>query len=426
MRVVQVYDGHEQVHDGRGSVPGVVWNIARETAARGHDVTVLERQWRGLPEQSEHDGVSMQRIDLTTGADEPWKRVPYELVSNPRQVARFIVDRTNFAIQAFRYLRREEFDVIHVHLPFSANVLATVAPSLRERMVYTAHMGELRLNALADTEGAEASTEVNSNEDDEIDTPGILRLFSPDVYLTRRAARTTVMNPAIQQSFVAKGAPEERLRFVPNGVDLERFNRDSSDVAAISDLYGFGDRPVVLFLGTIMPRKGVTELMKAAGRIIRDHGHSEVEFLLAGNPDLDPEYTGRVRDVIDTEAIGSNVTFTGFVDNESIPALYGRADIFVLPSLEEGFPLTPLEAMAARTPVVATEVGGIPWQFDDGQQGHLIEPGDPSALVDALVHLLENPEHREAMAEAATARAEEFAWNRIAEEFTTIYQEVAD
>ncbi|MFB6187081.1 MAG: hypothetical protein ABEI86_09480, partial [Halobacteriaceae archaeon] len=51
MRVIHIYDGHEQVYEGDGSVPGVVWNIARETAEAGHDVTVLERQWEGLPEQ---------------------------------------------------------------------------------------------------------------------------------------------------------------------------------------------------------------------------------------------------------------------------------------------------------------------------------------------------------------------------------------
>lgn len=100
MEVVHLYDGHERVYDGRGSVPSVVWNLARETAAAGHEVTVLERRWDGLARRAEREGVAFRRMDLATGADEPWTRVPYEMVASPVGLARLVGDRTNFALEA--------------------------------------------------------------------------------------------------------------------------------------------------------------------------------------------------------------------------------------------------------------------------------------------------------------------------------------
>ena len=421
VRVLQLYDGHEKVYDGKGSVPGVVWNIAREMAASGHDMTVLERQWEGLPQTAKHDGVAIHRLDLSTGTNEPWERVPYEVISEPLEMTRLVGDRVNFALQALRYLRAMEFDVVHVHLPFTANVLVTVAPRLRERLVYTAHMGELRLDALTDD-----PSERSIAENGRIDTPQVLQLFSPDIYLARRSASTTVMNPTICESFVEKGAPSDRIQFVPNGVDIDRFDPDDREIEAVTSRYKLGDQPVVLFLGTIMPRKGVTELMRAAGTVVSERGVNDVEFVLAGNPDLDQDYTDEVRSTIQQEGIEDSVTFTGFVDNDEIPGLYGRADLFVLPSLEEGFPLTPLEAMSARTPVIASRVGGIPRQFDDGEEGRLLEPSDEEALADAMEELLTDAERREAMSQAAADRAREFAWKRVADQFDSIYRGVAE
>ncbi|WP_434522793.1 glycosyltransferase family 4 protein [Halorubrum sp. AS12] len=191
IHVVHLYDGHEQVYGGRGSVPGVVWNIARETAAANHDVTVLERRWDDLPATAEYDGVAFHRLNLRTGADKPWMRVPYEEVTSPGGAVRLVGDRTNFAFAALRWLYEMEFDILHVHLPFAANVIATVAPQLRDRMVYTAHLGELRLDLLEDSQG-------DSSDESGLDVPAVLSAFSPDVYLAKRVAATTVLNPGIE------------------------------------------------------------------------------------------------------------------------------------------------------------------------------------------------------------------------------------
>ena len=413
MQVVHVYDGHEKVYDGRGSVPGVVWNIARETAAAGHEVTVIERQWDGLDPQSVHEGVRFERLALRTGADDPWTRVPYELVDSPVKLLRLVGDRTNFAIAALRRLRELDADVIHVHLPFAANVLVTVAPWIRNRMVYTAHLGELRLDALTDGPATDGGSEG-------IDVPSILSHISPDVYLARRAAATTVLNSTIEQKFAERNVPAAKLTTISNGVDIDRFtNVDKAEVDQVRSRYELDDDPVTLFVGTIMPRKRLIDLVCAW-----DEAGANGTLVLAGDSDLDEEYTERARGEIRERGLRDRVQLTGFVPAADLPSLYSIADLFVLPSLEEGFGMTVIEAMAASTPVVATRVGATPRIIDDGEHGLLVESGDVEALAGAIDTLLDDSTQRQRMSRRALTRARAYSWCSVAKEFISAYQKV--
>jgi len=271
MNVVHLYDGHERVYDGRGSVPDVVWSLATRTAGRGHEVTVIERKWAGLPTEAEHGDVAFSRLDLRTGADEPWENIPYNMIGSIPGAVRLLLDRVNFARRAYSRLRSLNYDVVHVHLPFAANVLVTVAPWLRDRMVYTAHLGET---------------------ESRVEEPTV----SPDVYLAKRTARTIALNPKIRRAFADRGVSRDRLAVVPNGVDVSRFTDiDAEAVASVREAYDITGDPVVLFVGTLTPRKGVTELVEAAARVLSRHGGPEL--LLVGRTDLEPQYVSDVGDL---------------------------------------------------------------------------------------------------------------------------------
>lgn len=413
MHVVHIYDGHEKVYSGRGSVPGVVWNLARETAAEGHEVTVIERQWSGLDPRTIHDDVSFERLALCTGADEPWTRVPYDLVDSPLELLRLVGDRTNFAIAALRRLREVDADVIHVHLPFAANVLVTVAPWLRNRMVYTAHLGELRLDALTDAPSADGGS-------GDVDVPSVLSHVSPDVYLARRAAATTVLNPAIERTFLERNVPATKLTTIPNGVNIDRFaDVDATEAERVRTHYELDTDPVTLFVGTVMPRKGILDLISAW-----DEAGACGTLVLAGDIHLDESYTEHVRSEIRDRRIHDRVKLTGFVPAADLPPLYSIADLFVLPSHEEGFGMTVIEAMAAGTPVVATRVGGLPQLIDDGGHGMLVEIGDVEALTGAIEVLLADPDRRQRMGRQAQNRARTHSWCNVAKEFMSVYQRV--
>lgn len=375
-----------------------MWSLAARTAARGHDVTVLERRWAGLPRHGEHEGVYFHRLDLRTGADEPWVDIPYEMVSTPVGALRLLADRTNFALHALRRLRVLDPDVIHVHLPFGANVIATLARSTRDRMVYTAHLGETEKRVVEPA-------------------------FSPDVYLAKRVARTVALNPEMRDAFVGRGVPEDRLVIVPNGVDVERFDGIApATVERVREEYGVRGGPVVLFVGTVTPRKGATDLVEAASTVCADH--EDVQFLVVGRTDLEPDYLAEVRRAIADAGIEDRVTLTGFVSEEELLACYDLADLFVLPSFEEGSSVAVTEAMAAGLPVVGSRIDGIRQQVEHGTHGLLFEPGDTATLAQHIGRLVTEGDTRREMERAIATRADELSWEQVTDRMLDVYAEV--
>jgi glycosyltransferase involved in cell wall biosynthesis len=411
VRVIQVYDGHEEIYEGKGSLPRIVWNIASRVADRGHDVTIVERQWDGLPRTATYDSVRFRRLPLGTASDIPWAEPPYEMVDTAPGLTRMLVDRTNFAFKTARLLRRTEFEVAHFYLPFAANVLVTLAPWWRDRMVYTAQLGELRLNALSKTEG------------DSPDVPEAIRYFSPDVYLAKRAGHTTVLNENVRDIFAANGVPESRLTHVPNGVSIRKFDDvtgpDRERVREQFDLHG---KKIIFFAGTIMPRKGVAELVRAVDKVVNDYGVEDVRLVLAGEADLDEAYTQRVRSLIADGGLEEQVVFTGYLTDETLLPLYSASDVFVLPSFEEGFGMVVSEAMATGTPAIGSRISGIDQQIDDGNAGVLVEPGDVDELAAVLADLLGNPEKRHIMGERCQERAQRFSWEAVTDQYIQVYR----
>lgn len=402
MNITHIYDGHEKVYGGRGSVRDVVWNIARHTAKQGHDVRVIERQWRGLDRHAEHEGVTFERLSLSTGADEPWERVPHKEMSTPLSAGRLVVDRTNFALSALRNVRRSEYDVLHVHLPFAANALVTIAPWLRDRTVYTAHIGEIE-KRIVDPR------------------------FSPDVYLAKRVARTFALNPAMRDAFASRGVTDEQLEVIPNGVNVDRFDdTNPADERAVREQYGLDDDQIVLFVGTLTPRKGVAELIQAVGRLEESDALEDTQFVIAGNRDIEPEYAQRVREIATEEGVGDSVTFTGFVSNEVVETLYELATLFVLPSFEEGSSIVVTEAIASGTAIVSTRIDGTTQQIEDGTHGYLVEPGNVKELSERIEYIITTPSEQARMNDNVEKRALELSWDEITRNIVNVYRDISE
>jgi glycosyltransferase involved in cell wall biosynthesis len=172
-----------------------------------------------------------------------------------------------------------------------------------------------------------------------------------------------------------------------------------------------------------MPRKGVTNLVDAVAEATTRLDDDPV-LVIAGDRDLDSDYVTEVESHISSAGISEQVRFTGYVPDAALPTLYHIADLFVLASLEEGFGMTVTEAMAAGTPVVSTDVGGVSMQLRDGRDGRLVPPGDNAVFAEALVDLLAEENERQRMSENARERAKTFSWKRITEKFIQAYREV--
>jgi len=408
MKIVHVYDGHERVFPGEGSTPSIVYYLAKYTAKKGYDVTVLERRWKGLDYEEEIKGVKFIRFDIGICSNISNKELPHDAIRNPLKSSKFILDRYVFALKANKYLKENDFDVIHIHLPFASNILINLDKELRNRMVYTAHVGEERKRFALDSSA-----------------PFLLRIFSPDLYLMKRFKKTVILNEPLRDKLISKGIDRSKIEVIPNGIEVKDFNTSKREINKIKEKYGLTEKIIVMFAGSITPRKGVHHLVRAAEKILKNNKYKDVIFLLVGEMTPDKEFAMKVVDYVRTNSLEKNIKFTGFIPYEDLKALYSACDIFVLPSFEEGDPIALKEALASGKPLVGTNVGGIPMQIIDGWNGFLVEPGNENRLAEKIKYLIDDKEERERMGKNSRKLAEKkFDWEKITEEYLRVYEEI--
>ncbi len=169
--------------------------------------------------------------------------------------------------------------------------------------------------------------------------------------------------------------------------------------------------------GRLIPLKGVGDLLRAAAALQAEFQQLRIEIAGSGPERADLEaLVGRL-------GLSGKVRFLGWVDE--IQYALARWDVFVLPSLEEGFPIAALEAMSAGLPVVASSVGGVPELVVDGETGWLVPPADAASLASRLRAILRDPEQRRSMGEAGRARVrEQFSLTLMTRGFSQLYDEL--
>lgn len=171
----------------------------------------------------------------------------------------------------------------------------------------------------------------------------------------------------------------------------------------------------VLFLGRLGRRKGSYDLLDAAARIAARQ--PALRLLLGGDGELD-EVRARAAQL----GIADRVDLLGWVRGEYKERLLATAALYVLPSYNEGLPVSVLEAMGAGLPILTTPVGGIPEAVTDGVEGFLVEPGDVAALADRLERLLGDPALAQRMGEAARHKVETaFSANAVIPQVEAVY-----
>jgi sugar transferase (PEP-CTERM/EpsH1 system associated) len=194
------------------------------------------------------------------------------------------------------------------------------------------------------------------------------------------------------------GFPRERMLVIPNGVDLRRFGK--ADGGARAEL-GIGPEDFVV--GTVArldATKDTITLARAFARLYRLRRERNLKLLIVG----DGEQKVVIEDFVAEQGLKAAVIFTGL--RHDAPRLYGAMNVFALSSLSEGMPLTVLEAMAARAPVVATNVGALPELVEEGGTGFLVEPKDDQALAERLARFYAEPELALRFGDAARRKVE--------------------
>lgn len=168
------------------------------------------------------------------------------------------------------------------------------------------------------------------------------------------------------------------ISIVPNGINLEQFS-----VRSPTRMKEEGTKNI-LFVGRLHPVKGVQYLIRAMKKVLEEI--PDAKLILVG----DGEERERLEALSIQLGIQKSVHFIGIVPHEMVHTFMHQADVFVLPSLSEGFPNVLLEAMACKLPVVATRVGGIPDIIEDGTNGYIVEVNDSQNIADRILFILKN------------------------------------
>lgn len=179
--------------------------------------------------------------------------------------------------------------------------------------------------------------------------------------------------------------------------------------------------PTVLFVGGLEARKGLEYLVLAMGQVVSEHPSAElVAVAKTGFRGLDEP--GWFRVLAERSGIAANFTLHESVSNDDLMQLYADCDVLVLPSRNEGWGLSLMEAMACSKPVLATRVGGIPELVTDGVEGTLVEHGDIRGLAVAICRMLADPATRDRMGRAGRKRVEAFSWDATADVVLSEYR----
>ena len=354
--------------------------LARQLVKRGHVVTVFTTFWNGGHATDQFEGMSVYRAADLSGA-------------LGRYAGLFDLHFYTWGLNLLNYTEiLSGSDVLHALGPLSSTRRLTNAG-----MPLITHFHHF-----------------------EVIRRPIDLLFKPFHHRIERGAyrdSTLVVTPSrsssqeLQQGF---DVSPMKVKVVPHGVDPVRFSSERATDPS--------DSVQLLFVGEHEPRKGIEFLLGAMDLLRNPKPEARLVTIGQGSALRELKHlSNRLR-------LGDRVEFRGYLpdpDGTRLPKAYSQADIFVLPSLKEGFGFVLLEAMASGLPIVATDVSAIPEVVGDA--GILVPPRNPTALASAIRLLIDDPAKRREMGRRGRDRvAALFTWDKVIPRLTDVYQEAIE
>jgi glycosyltransferase involved in cell wall biosynthesis len=248
-------------------------------------------------------------------------------------------------------------------------------------------------------------------------TVGSLVFRAIETVLARSTDALVAVSPQVRDELVRFGvAPAAKFAVVRLGIELEPRVACDEDQAAIRARIGVSpDRFVVGWFGRMTAVKRTDDLLDAL-TALRERGVDALLLLVGDGADRE-----RLERLAHGRGLAKSVLFLGY--QEDVARWYAACDAIVLTSASEGTPVTLIEALAARRPVVATRVGGVEDVVQDGVTGHLVRPGDTHALAERLALLAADPELRRRMGEAGRAQVlQRYAVERLVDDVDRLYR----
>ena len=355
-----------------GGVNNHILSLSNQFVQRGHRTTILAPSSKPA-EEVEGDNLVLIGQPVPLPLSGSWARVSLSFHRN-RQIKRLLDD--------------EEFDVVHMHEP-----LFPVPPVAALRFSKALNVGTFHAYARR-SRG--------------------YRGFRPLLkrWYGNLHGKIAVSKPAAE--LVARYYPGD-FKIIPNGIDLAHFSADALPFERFMD-----GKLNILFVGRMEMRKGLRFLLAAFARLKWEYPQLRLIVVGPGRLDAASERILGERYVEDVEVIGG-------VPYDDLPRYYRTADIFCSPATGgESFGIVLLEAMAAGTPVLASNIPGYAGVVDNGETGLLFEPKDEVSLANAIVSLMQQPDLRARMAAKGRVHVQRFSWDRVASEVLSYYDQLLD
>ncbi len=342
--------------------------LTERLAEEGVQVFVIARRMKGMPPVVFSPKVRVFRA---------WSVKPYVHTFEKVTFINILISLT-FSLSCALLLirRRKEYDIVHFHgasLPFFLNIL--LLKLLRKSLIAKVASANLGIEA-----GSLRGRYFGLGD------LSIKLLMMVDVFI----ATTEEIEKGLRED----GFPGEKIKRIPNFVDYSVYGPATADEKEhLKNNLGLGKNPHVVFSGRFIQRKGIDYLLRAWEKVTVSA--SDARLILLGDGPLLKEMKTLAREL----GIGDSVDFRGHV--HEVPDFLRVADIFILPSLQEGMPNSLLEAMACGIASVGTRIGGVVDIINEGENGILVEPADVQDLAEGMLKLLRDKHLADAIARRA-------------------------
>jgi len=373
-----------------GGLAQHVYDLTTALAAAGDEVHLITIGDAESKEYEQDGGVYVYRIQ------------PYNLSAPDflTWILQLNLRMVEYAIPLINSLA--DLDLVHAHDWLVAYAGRVLKQSYRKPLIATVH-----------------ATEYGRNQGLHND----LQRYISDVewWLTYEAWRVIVCSRYMEQELKRVfQLPADKIRVVPNGVDLGRYRRREAEQLSREQYAAAGEK-IVFFVGRLVQEKGAQILLDAVPKVLQHY--ARVKFIIAGKGPALNYLKNRAMDM----GVYERVYFTGYIDDDTRDFLYREADAAVFPSLYEPFGMVALEAMAAQTPVVVSDVGGLGEIVRHEINGLKCYPGNPNSLADNLLRLLHDSDLAERLAGRAYHDLRKlYTWEEIAYKTREVYADVHD
>ncbi len=359
--------------------------LAKTLAKMGHTVHVITLDFPGAPQYEEVEGVKIHRTSVELG--------------HPSFIA-WVFIFNHFMEKKIAMISKEvKFDVIHIHDWLVALAGIATKHYLRLPLVLTLH-----------------STEVGRTSG--FSNPDSYLIDGVEWWATYESKRVIVtsnsMKREVEEHF---HLPQSKIDVIPNAIDTSKYEV-KVDREAVKRRYGIApDERIVLFVGRLVPQKGVEYLIKATSKIVNSHPNARI--VIVGD--------GWMKDHLWNLTISSEhkhkISFLGFLSDSELVELTLSSDVLVVPSVYEPFGIVALEGMAAGVPIVASNIGGLAEIIEHDKTGVLVYAGDPNSIAWGVNRILSDSKYASWLVENAKRKVREvYSWDAVARRTAEVYE----